>query len=139
MYRFCWEHDRYRTIFGFYGLKAWSVPDQYFEKVHSWYGSIRGQWKWKNYQNPGLVRFTLLTVKSYRYYTVVPLHRENTDTFKSDTVASIVTLNCNGKYDCHINRHRYYHYCTLNNKALWASLKFCSRVTGIVTVFYKRF
>ena len=58
-------------------------------------------------------------------------------------VTSIVTLNCNGKDHRYIYRYRYYRYRTLKNKALraplQASLQFWSRVTGIVTVFYKRY
>ena len=54
-------------------------------------------------------------------------------------VTSIVTLNCNGKDHRYIYRYRYYRYRTLKNKALQASLQFWSRVTGSVTVFYKRY
>ena len=53
-------------------------------------------------------------------------------------VTSIVTLNCNGKFDRHTDRYRYFHYRTIKNNALRAMLQFWSRVTGIVTVFYKR-
>ena len=55
------------------------------------------------------------------------------------TVTSNVTLDSNGKYDRHHNRYRYYHYRTIKNNALRAPLQIWSRVTVIVTVFYKRY
>ena len=55
------------------------------------------------------------------------------------TVTSKVTLDSNGKYDGHTNCSRYYHYGTIKNNALRAPLQIWSRVTVIVTVFYKRY
>ena len=57
-------------------------------------------------------------------------------------VTSIVTINYNAKFDCHTNRHSYYHYRTLNNNASPESLQFflsvTSTVTNIVTHFFYR-
>ena len=54
-------------------------------------------------------------------------------------VASNVTLDSNGKYDRHTNRYHYNHYRTIKNNALREPLQIWSRVTVIVTVFYKRY
>ena len=56
-------------------------------------------------------------------------------------VTSIVTLDCNGKDNRYTHRYRYYHYRTIENNALRASLQFLEpeplqyfiSVTGIVT------
>ena len=87
----------------------------------------------------------------YRYFAKIPLHlnvtlfthRDMQRYIEKYAVTSIVTLNCIRKYYRYTYSYRYYRYRTLKNKALraplHASLQFRSRVTGTVTVFYKRY
>ena len=66
----------------------------------------------------------------YRYFAKIPIHLKVTFLPTSagnvtlKNTPSIVSLNCNGKYDHHINRYRYYRYRTLKNKALRGLLHF---------------
>ena len=83
----------------------------------------------------------------YRHFSKIPVllkvtfftHRCMQRYIEKYTVTSIVTLDCNGKYDRHMNCYSYYRHRTLKNNASRAPLQFWSRVTGIVTIFYKRY
>ena len=70
-------------------------------------------------------------------------HRDMQRYIEKYAVTSIVTLKSNGKDHRYTYLYRYYRYCTIKNKVLraplQASLQFWSRVTGTVTVFYKRY
>ena len=63
---------------------------------------------------------TILYVTVFKKNTIVTLFVTFTVTFYpvTKTVTSIVTLNCNGKYDRYTYCYRYYRYRMLKNKAL---------------------